>query len=117
MGDLSTREQIRAEAIERLAVGQFEIDERDYCSATSPARAWAAVPERVRQRYRVDAEPLVDALGDLLPTGIEWGVYLDGMGPPNPFRTASESTARSLLDSQDDHVVRKYTHDWIEVTE
>lgn len=108
MSDLSTREQIRGEAFRRV----FDVMTNRCRHNGAWSQAWDACVDC--HQLATDA---VDALGDLLPTGIEWGVYLDGMGPPNPFRTASESTARSLLDSQDDHVVRKYTHDWIEVTE
>lgn len=92
-----TAEEIRAEAIERLAVGQFSIDERDFSSPGAPARAWAAVPEMVRQRYRADAEPLVDALGDLLPTGEEISTCFPG-----------EPAA-------DDEAMRRYVTDWQEV--
>ncbi|MGY1946678.1 hypothetical protein [Nocardia asiatica] len=61
-------EEIRAEAIERLARGQFDIDEADYARPDAPARNWDDVPEIVHERYLSDAAPLVDALGDLLRT-------------------------------------------------
>lgn len=112
MSDLST---IRREAVERLARAEFEDNHRSEIAVFG--WTWDGVAESMRDTYRLHAGRLVRALGDLLPTGVEWGVYLDGMGPPNPFHTSSESAARSLLDTQDDHVVRKYTHDWIEVTE
>lgn len=93
------REEIRTEAIERLAIGQFTIDERDYSSPGAPSRAWARVPEMVRQRYRVDAEPLVDALGDLLPTDEEVSTCF----PDEP--------------AADDEVMRRYVTAWREVPE
>ncbi|WP_227979947.1 hypothetical protein [Nocardia spumae] len=111
MSDPSTREQIRAEAIERLAVGQFGIDEHAYSSPTMPARAWDAVPERVRQRYRADAEPLADALGELLPTGEIWG-YGGSFAPP-VMDNLSEEEARA----SDRTVWRRYKHDWTKETE
>lgn len=65
---MTTADEIRAEAIERLARGQFDIDETDYATLAMPKREWRDVPEQVRGRYRGDAANLVDALGDLLPT-------------------------------------------------
>lgn len=94
-----TAEEIRAEAIERLAVGQFSIDERDFSSPGAPAREWAAVPEMVRQRYRAAAEPLVGALGDLLPIGEEISTCF----PDEP--------------AADEEAMRRYVTAWREVTD
>lgn len=94
-----TPEEIRAEAIERLAIGQFDVDESDYSRLDAPARDWDAVPEGVRERYRVDAEPLVDALGDLLPTGTQ--EKPDPTDWPTKYRPPW----------------RRYTTDWKPVTE
>jgi hypothetical protein len=60
-------EEIRRKAIERLARAQFTIDETEYGTPAMPAREWDDVP-RVHERYRGDAAPLVDALGELLRT-------------------------------------------------
>ena len=117
-----TPEEIRAEAIERLAIGQFDIDESDYSRPDAPARAWDAVPEGVRERYRVDAEPLVDALGDLLPTGAEEGGRCDApcvgceCDATEPCSYSSDpNVARKLWG--DSPRFRRYITDWKPVTE
>jgi hypothetical protein len=51
---------VRAEAIERLARFRYEQQNAPW--------EWAAMPEKIRQRGRRWATPLVDALGDLLQT-------------------------------------------------
>ncbi|AHH20808.1 hypothetical protein NONO_c60320 [Nocardia nova SH22a] len=66
MPDLSTREQIRADAIERIARKMFEIDPREREPFDS-----AYLPPEVRDHYRKYAGVFVDALGDLLPTAME----------------------------------------------
>ena len=53
-----TPEEIRADAIERVARARYE--------QQGVPLAWAALPENARQRGRRWAAPLVDALGDLL---------------------------------------------------
>lgn len=54
---------IRAEALDRIARHLFAVDAADACGG-DPFDDWAA-------RYRRKAEPILEALGDLLPTGIE----------------------------------------------
>lgn len=58
---MSTADDIRAEAIERIARSLFEADE----PYSEPFEDWAA-------RYRRKAAPFVDALGDLLPTEVDY---------------------------------------------
>ena len=59
-------EQIRAEAIERIACKMFEIDPRERDRWES-----AYLAPEVRDHYRKYAGMFVDALGDLLPTHTE----------------------------------------------
>lgn len=65
-----TPEEIRAEAIERLARSLLE-----HADANVPesmrSRGWDQTTERVRDEYRDIVTPFVDWLGDLLPTRIE----------------------------------------------
>lgn len=68
VSDPSTREQIRAEAVERIARGEFTFEARPLTPAPGE---WAALPSPVQDRYRRRAAVLVDALGDLLPTAME----------------------------------------------
>ena len=62
MGDLSTREQIRGEAIDRIARAHYE---RVYPTGVP----WDSLDASWRERSRQIVTFLVDALGDLLPTG------------------------------------------------
>ncbi|MFE3052287.1 hypothetical protein [Nocardia sp. NPDC059239] len=91
--------EIRVLAIERLAVAQFTSDEDEFATPAAPARTWARVPEIVRERYRSDAAKLTDAIGDMLPTGVE------------------ESGGYEVFNFQGDVVrrtpkQRRWTHDW-----
>ncbi|MFD6400715.1 hypothetical protein [Nocardia sp. NPDC060249] len=116
-----TAEEIRAEVIERLAIGQFDIDELDFGTPSAPAREWAKVPEMVRQRYRADAARLVDALGDLLPTGVEEGGRCDvpcagcecDASEPCSY-SADPNVAQKLWG--DSPRLRRYITDWKPVT-
>lgn len=92
-----TAEEIRAEAIERLARGQFEHEERIYSTPDFPERAWADVSEATQEAHRVDARVLVDALGDLLPTGEEVSTCF----PDEP--------------DADDEAMRRYVTAWQEL--
>lgn len=82
-------EQLRAEAVERIARVLFEQDAADACS-DDPFEHWAP-------RYRRKAEPFVDALGDLLPSGME------------------QSVAYAVTDDWGDHMMCRYVTDWSEV--
>lgn len=69
MPDLSTREQIRAEAIERIARCLYE-RERSICGVPGDL-PWDRQADGWRDSWRGDAAGVVDALGDLLPTAME----------------------------------------------
>ena len=90
----STREQIRATAIERLAKATHWRVEYMCLPGDPPKDHWETASEGARERCRDYVTHLVDALGDLLPTGVEQCEALVTRAP-----------------------VRKYTHDWIEVSE
>ncbi|MFJ4653782.1 hypothetical protein ACIP5Y_21155 [Nocardia sp. NPDC088792] len=86
---MTTPDEIRAEAIDRLARMQFQLDE--------PYEHWAP-------QYRREVTKFVDALGDMLPTHIEER----GGGEIENFQ--GQITRR--IPKQ-----RRYITDWIEVTE
>ncbi|MGW5519075.1 hypothetical protein [Nocardia africana] len=102
-------EEIRRQAIERIARAEYAATNRDYFDPE-----WERLPSEVRDLYRRGARRAVDALGDLLPTGIEWGAAL--VPDENPIRTVvfgftgDEDAARNW-----DHPIRRYTTDWSEV--
>lgn len=123
MSDLSTREQIRGEAIDRIARVLFEADAADACS-DAPYEDWAP-------RYRRKALPFVDALGDLLPTSIEWGVRYEApditprMDNPGGISThtrtlPNEAHVRAAVANgapirvTNRRAVSRYAHDWTE---
>lgn len=60
-------EEIRAEAIERVAQADFAYTEK-FMGRT---REWDAAAESEREFHREIATVAVDALGDVLPTGVE----------------------------------------------
>ncbi|MFC4128959.1 hypothetical protein [Nocardia rhizosphaerae] len=62
-----TAEEIRAEAIERVAQADFAYTEK----FMGRAREWDAATESDRKFHREMAAVAVDALGDLLPTGVD----------------------------------------------
>lgn len=120
MSDPSTREEIRADAIARVA----ESLARGEGDANS-----------IASRHWCMAEAAVDALGDLLPTGREWGVRYESVDyPPRMNNGSGVSTNTRMLDGGEMHaraavangapidaenrrVVSRYSHDWIEVSE
>lgn len=129
MGDLSTREQIRAEATERIARKMFELDNGETGSFDS-----VYLPPEVRAYFRKCAAPFVDALGDLLPTGVEWGIRYEAaditprMDNPSGISThirtlPNEAHARAAVENgapirvTNRRAVSRYAHDWTEVTE
>ncbi|MGW3545876.1 hypothetical protein ACWDNI_35785 [Nocardia niigatensis] len=65
------RDQIRAEAIERLARVQRAADMAYRAGQADAASEWDDLSERMRDEYRKYVEQFVTALGDLLPTGME----------------------------------------------
>lgn len=132
MSDLSTREQIRADAIERLARAEFEKDRELIVISNRPP--WDEASEAERAEYRGIVAHLADALGDLLPTGIEWGVRYEApditprMDNPSGISThtrplSNEAHARAAVANgapirvANRRAVSRYAHDWIEVSE
>lgn len=107
MSDLSTREQIRNEAVERLASWQHELDYAKYPELKK--LPWGEMSQAQRESYRAAVSGFVDALGDLLPTGQESRVH------PCDCHPCPECETAALADG----AVRqhRYTHDWTEVTE
>ena len=129
MSDLSTREQIRGEAADRIA-------RAIYTAGVAPEfrSSWETVSEATRQAVTREATWYVDALGDLLPTGIEWGVRYEAaditprMDNPSGISThtrtlPNEAHARAAVANgapirvANRRAVSRYAHDWIEVTE
>jgi hypothetical protein len=119
MPDRTPREQIRAEAIERLARWEHMLTRAKEPDCVVPP--WDDDSEERREAHRAAVSGYVDALGDLLPTGIEWGsgVVEDHTGdrvrlvPWNNHDT--EEAAREIAAAYKEPVMRAYTHDWIEV--
>lgn len=115
MSDLSTREQIRADAIARVAESL----------AKGEGRA-----DLIASRHWCMAEAAVDALGDLLPTGIEWGACNTGGGRmvrgsleeaeadrDRMIRKAETEIAWDAPHEKFDRIERRYTTDWKEAIE
>ncbi len=120
MSDLSTREEIRAVAMSRIARSLFDFEARPL---TPDPGDWEGLTPTMRDRYRRRAVAAVDALGDLLPTGEAWGVGVveDHTGdrvrlvPHDIHEYEDEAREDAAIDGEP--VMRAYTHDWIEVTE
>jgi hypothetical protein len=104
-----TPEEIGAEAINRLARMQFEHDEP---SPGDRYEDWAP-------QYRREATKFVDALGDMLPTAIEWGYVCGECDVEQPgvpcVRSTDEVAIRKMHSGLP--ILRRYHHDWQEVTE
>ncbi|WP_405490421.1 hypothetical protein [Nocardia sp. NBC_00511] len=84
-------EQIRAEAVDRLARMQFELDNP---TAGERYEDWAP-------QYRREMAKYVDAHGDMLPTGVD-----------EYRRTDYDAQGYPVV-----HQFRRYVTDWQEVTE
>lgn len=89
-----TAEEIRAEAIERLAIAQRAMYRHPKYASRDPLESWAALTELQREAYRKDAARLIGALGDLLPTGEEISTCF----PDEP--------------AADEEAMRRYVTDW-----
>lgn len=129
MSDLSTREQIRAAAIERLARWQHQLTRAKEPDCVVPP--WAEDSEERREAHRAAVSGYVDALGDLLPTGVEWGVRYEAaditprMDNPGGISThtrtlPNEAHARAAVANgapirvTNRRAVSRYAHDWTE---
>ncbi|MCM6777900.1 hypothetical protein NDR87_31620 [Nocardia sp. CDC159] len=66
---MTAADDIRREAIERSAC--FDYERERAAGRVHGDLPWGSLPESVRDEWRSDAAGLVDALGDLLPDGIE----------------------------------------------
>ncbi|WP_305780044.1 hypothetical protein [Nocardia nova] len=71
MSDPSTPEEIRAEAIERIAAAEY----LHWTSSRAEESTWDDCTGQWRDRFVDKATRAVDALGDLLPTAVE-GRYI-----------------------------------------
>lgn len=91
-------EEIRSEAIERVAMTVRVIDLSDRPDLGDPKAVWASLGDERRADYREYAATMVDALGDLLPTGEEI------------------STCFSDEPAADEEAMRRYVGDWKQVT-
>lgn len=91
MSDQSTREQIRREAVERLARAEFEDDHRSEIAVFG--WTWEGVAESMRDTYRLHAGRVVRALGDLLPTGGPAASVYVGTAPDGSPRAVFEDIA------------------------
>lgn len=103
MSDLSTREQIRAEAVEVLARWQHDLDYAKYPELDK--RPWGELNEAQRESYRAAVSGYVDALGDLLPTEIRCAAvsrdYEDLENLDHEVITTRDATAWPLLSGRD----------------
>ncbi|MBF6515284.1 hypothetical protein IU421_13435 [Nocardia cyriacigeorgica] len=101
-----TPEEIRTEAIERIARVLFEQDAADACS-DDPFEDWAP-------RYRREAAPYIDALAaaGLLPTGEQFGV---GSDTTPCCIHESEHAARLDQTAHGGPLRHRWTHNWHEV--
>ncbi|NEW49359.1 hypothetical protein GV792_04785 [Nocardia cyriacigeorgica] len=90
-----TAEEIRAEAIERIARAEWA--EHHRAETVMDKRAWASERPAFRDTYRRWAARMVDALGDLLPTGEEISTSF----PDEP--------------AADDGAMHRYVTDWKEM--
>lgn len=110
----TTREEIRAEAIERVARAMYE-------RAPNTIERWesAYLAPEIRAAFRKWAEPLVDALGDLLPTSVYEelsGGFTYGAGQtiddyPPTFTVRTYSCAASLDGNADYAAYVQWHHD------
>lgn len=123
-----TADDVRTEAIERIARMLWT---EDGPGAIGFKPRWEEAEEGKREAYRWMASRSVDALGDLLPTGVEWAVrYETRRSTPSMegerFDTStlpvrSEGDARALIanrvpsDGENRRVVSRYAHEWTEV--
>lgn len=122
MSDLSTREQIRAEAIERLAQATHWRNEYMCLPDDPPEDHWEIADEDVRASCRDHVAFLVDALGDLLPTEICCAAvsrdYNDFENLDHEVLTTPAEAAKELASwGGDGRLVGYYRTDWIEVSE
>lgn len=110
-------EEIRAEAIERLARFRYEQD--------VPGE-WESMPEEIRERARRWAAPVVDALGDMLPTQAEWYVVYDDPDHGKILSTfchSREQAEHQIRCNEDEFhdgrssLARRFLTDWQAVTE
>ncbi|WP_043654588.1 hypothetical protein [Nocardia thailandica] len=92
-----TAEQIRAEAIERIAREAWA--EHHRAEAKLDGRAWESERPAFQQIYRRWAARMVDALGDLLPTGVE------------------RLAAYAVTDETDDRLMQRYVTAWTDAPE
>lgn len=69
-----TAEQVRGEAIDRLARFEYEFTHPPHAYLNPSAWTWDARPESSRDLYREWAARRIDALGDMLPTEVESGL-------------------------------------------
>ena len=100
-----TPEQIRTEAIERIARADYQ---HHYCGV------WEKATEEVRNDQRANATLTVDALGDLLPTGgIRYAVAhpVTGISDPRFVGFALEETKRFATE-YDTHVIEQHLTEW-----
>lgn len=92
-------EEIRAEVVERLAIAvrASDLEQHPALSNGNPRDLWNVLNDGMRDQYRAYVTPLVEALGDLLPTGEEVSTCF----PDEP--------------AADDEAMRRYVTDWQEV--
>lgn len=103
---MSTADDIRAEAIDRLARMQFELDGP---GADDRYEDWAP-------RYRREVTKFVDALGDLLPTGAQWAVSHRNHSPSvRVYYHDDRESAAEHATRPNHYLVRQLTHEWMEV--
>lgn len=117
-------EEIRAEVTERLARAEYMKDREtipDMLGMTTPPPVWEDATDGMRQEHRRFVAHLVDALGDLLPTGREFAVrWTDGgciTRRTSSDRADVEEWRHRTFYGEPFTIESLWTHDWQEVPE
>lgn len=101
-----TSEQIRTEAIERVAKSSY------YDGTMLGEQEWEQLPENVRELRRREAAPAVDALAELLPAHVRYGVRHPVTGEPRFVGEVLED-CEGYAEEFETTVIRQYLGEWV----
>lgn len=112
-----TPEEIRAEVTERLARADYMMDRDtipDMLGMPQPLPVWEDATDAVQEEHRRFVTHLVDALGDMIPTGRQWAARY-----PGDVITRGTSIVRANVEklrtaNNDVTIESQWTHDWQE---
>ena len=117
-----TPEQIRTEAIERVARGLYELATNvaglndPYLAAIRVVKGQEPAPapsfEDGKDQWIAFATPLVDALGDMLPTDVRYAVRNPASGIAR-FADYPLDECQDFADEYDATVIRQYLGEWV----